>query len=161
MELSDLEKGYIAGFLDGEGCISIYHSKWQPSGWMQITFSNTNRETLEWIQKRTKGRIQIIHKAKGNYKAAYNLMLFARQAQELLKQLLPHLQSKHLQAEIAIQWQNTKTYAHKKERTITLVNGRFTLIPKHILQQRQQLEHQIHTLNHRGTTPYKPSIIVI
>jgi len=158
MGLTEAEKGYIAGFLDGEGCITIVHSKSNPSGWLQVSFTNTNKSVLDWIQKRTQGKVYLLHKGKGNQKPSYILHTWALQAKNLLKQLLPHLQIKREVAELALQWQNTKTYGQQKQRTLTLHKGTFTTIPPHILKQRQHLETQIHTLNHRGTKPQQTFI---
>ena len=48
--LLDIEKGYIAGLLDGEGCIAILKNN--NTYTQRVNISNTNKETLDWIQNR-------------------------------------------------------------------------------------------------------------
>jgi hypothetical protein len=62
LNLSDFDLGYIAGFFDGEGCISITRSK-RKSGNINynqyISIANTDLETLKWVTKTTNlGRVR-------------------------------------------------------------------------------------------------------
>jgi hypothetical protein len=47
-ELTAAEKGYIGGFLDGEGCIT-YCTSPQGNVYARVCFYNTNKEIIDWI----------------------------------------------------------------------------------------------------------------
>ena len=49
INISDFDRGYIAGMLDGEGCIYYHENK--TTFQVVITITNTNRVCLEYIQK--------------------------------------------------------------------------------------------------------------
>jgi len=51
-KLTELEKCYIAGLFDGEGC--IYHN---PNKMWMICIANTNRKVMDWLYKKIGGGI--------------------------------------------------------------------------------------------------------
>lgn len=106
-KLNEIEIGYIAGFVDGEGCVGIHKRKHKNkfgqwigySGILQI--SNTNKEVMEWLKKKCGVSSEIYYKhPKGNRKAAYGISFNKSESYSLLKIILSHLIVKKQQAEI-------------------------------------------------------------
>jgi len=65
--LNDIERGYIAGFIDGEGCIAIT-KRMARSGRnysyrveVIVAQANRGRAVLDWLQARIGGRIHETH----------------------------------------------------------------------------------------------------
>ena len=55
-----IELAYIAGFVDGEGCIGIYKRNysnkpnWAPRYYTQVFIVNTDKNILKWVIEREK-----------------------------------------------------------------------------------------------------------
>ena len=77
MNLTDIDKAYIAGFFDGEGCVGYYNaSKINSSrpGYfhVSVSVSNTDPRVIFWIQQVTGlGKSKIIHFRDGKRRIAY------------------------------------------------------------------------------------------
>ena len=91
--MTETEKSYIAGIIDGEGSIMLikYHSNEFPSPCVSI--ASTTMELLEWVKK-TVGAGVIIHKK--NYKPeihkeCYSYILKFDAAINLMKDIYPYL----------------------------------------------------------------------
>jgi hypothetical protein len=111
--LTDGEKGYVAGFLDGEGCIGIgkrsVPTKHRPFRWVAFSsLCNTNRVALDYIQQLLK-RISRSH---CNVKASkpsemrkhtlYTLTMSSMTLKPLLLEIKDHLIIKRRQAELLL-----------------------------------------------------------
>lgn len=108
--LSDAEKGYIAGILDGEGSIGLYvYIDGNKKANLQIT--NTYKPVLEWIlDKMNCGSIHAISKKHTGFpsrKQCYNWTLSSQpHIREVLKALSPFLQIKKEKATTLIDFIN-------------------------------------------------------
>jgi intein-encoded DNA endonuclease-like protein len=49
LNLTDFQKGYIAGFIDGEGCITI--STFSNYSFLHLYLTNNNKQVLEKIRE--------------------------------------------------------------------------------------------------------------
>lgn len=92
------DMAYLAGFLDGEGCISAHFNGGSPYAFVRIT--NTDRSSLEWIEKTFCGWIQekSMNNCPPNWKISYVWNCDAKSLIPLLKMLVPHLKLKRPQA---------------------------------------------------------------
>jgi len=104
---------YLAGFFDGEGCITIQHrrngkGKFYHQLWVSVV--NTNRYSLEVFRFTFGGRIysQPRPQSKPHWKASWVWQISDRHACECLKSLLPYLLQKQPQAQVAIEFQESK-----------------------------------------------------
>lgn len=127
MNISNLNKAYIAGFIDGEGCISITKRKDKEykngySFYSNIRITNTNLEILEWIKN--------ILDCGGHLKACI-----------IAKELLPFLIVKKKQAEILLDFQKLKEENKQKG-----IDG----VPPERWKKQVILCEQIQKLNQRG-----------
>lgn len=107
------ESAYVAGFVDGEGCISIvkrkpYRSCKSTTYALSFMITNTNLNVLKYIQSLL-GVGTIIKKDTTKYpkwKSCYNYQVCSEQALEVLKVIEPHLVLKKEQAQLAIKYQS-------------------------------------------------------
>lgn len=101
---------YMAGIMDGEGCVCIckgrdsvcrrgYHI------YLEVTVGNTNEWLIQWLKLQFGGTA---HKTLGkrNQRDWWTWSVSANKSVEFLKSLLPYLQIKRPQAELAIQFQS-------------------------------------------------------
>ena len=101
MKKTDL--AYTAGIIDGEGC--IYISKQSNDEWL-----------CQWLKFTWGGSIYRIEPKKERWSIAWDWTIQTNQAYIFLKTILPYLQLKRQQAEIAIKFQEKKKrYTYKTE----------------------------------------------
>ena len=96
--MTKAERGYLAGIIDGEGCIGIQKSK---SGiQLKVGIFNTERSLLEWIQRRFGGTICDRLHQDGN-KVEYNYTFYGHRALDMLRTVYPYLVVKRKNAQLA------------------------------------------------------------
>ena len=115
-DLTIAECAYLAGLVDGEGCINFYRTKSKScsKGYTfvaRLAISNSDVETLIELRERL-GMGNVIKKPKqlGNRKDGYNLCLHARAVRQLLPLILPYLRIKKKQAEIVLGFLNRQRW---------------------------------------------------
>ncbi len=143
--ITEVDKAYIAGLLDGEGNIHISHCGSNKRGSMYAVVSNTNREVLEWCKERYTGSIRTQKKKENTQKTLFQWQTTSRKALHLLQDILPYLHIKREQATTAIEFQKT------------LSSNNFSIVPHHIRLKRLQLETKLRLLNYRGPTKNVPT----
>jgi len=117
--MTDTEKAYIAGIIDGEGSIMLtkFHNNQYPAPCISI--SSTTIELLQWIKEKTKvGTIKSKKNYnKDNHKDSYTYTVKYNDAIELLKQIQPYLiiETKKKRAELIL----------SKYKKVTPRNGRY------------------------------------
>ena len=97
---TDVEAAYIAGFTDGEGCLSADHKWHEP----QITWVNTDQAVLSHIAGLIGVGARIAARKKNpRWKQVYSLSVTAMPTVEaVLRQLLPYLITKRRQADLLL-----------------------------------------------------------
>jgi LAGLIDADG endonuclease len=112
--LNKLDAAYLAGLIDGEGCIFINKSTVQRKNCGKrgftyhsgIAVAMTSYEILHWA-KRITGVGQIrTYKAKKRHKQAWRWSVWSNEATALLKNVIPFLKLKHSQAKNQIKFQS-------------------------------------------------------
>ena len=93
---------YLAGFFDGEGCITISRIR-DKSGSLILMISNTNKTIIKLIAKWFKGDIMYI-KQKDNRKEAWTFKAYSQDAEIFLKAIYPYLLIKKEQAHIGLEY---------------------------------------------------------
>ena len=124
LSLTEPQKAYIAGLLDGEGTITLvkHGSKIYP----EVSITNTKKEVIEWLRSVTQvGVITIENKSrsKRNWNTCYKFrVLSLPEASAILKAVLPYLIIKKKQAELVLKFiEELKTHiATEKRRNYSL-----------------------------------------
>jgi len=114
LNLSDIEKGYIAGLIDGEGSITFKnHGKFVGSPHIIIT--NTNKEVIEWLIKKIPHTKLDCRKETIYWKKTYHAKITHRETiSALLKDLEHILIIKQQQAKIILNYlENHRKYGRK------------------------------------------------
>jgi len=137
----DVEIAYIAGLIDGEGCIRMqkqYDRKdWSPKYTPSINFTNTNRESVELISEFFGGTKIFEHYSgddgfNGN-KVCYRTQISGKNlVMNILKKLIPYLRIKKREAELIVEYVENFIPARGVGRNVK--NGKFTggrkILPK-------------------------------
>lgn len=112
----------MAGFIDGEGSILICRQSWKTKTikrgnfYPRIAVFNTNKEILEYIKNTLNcGNVKISTKTHGNYKIVYRWEIGkGEDIKRTLEFIKPHLKVKVKQAEILINFLETKDLSQKE-----------------------------------------------
>ena len=143
--LTEVEKAYLAGIVDGEGTVTLtrHHKNRTPSP--QVSVSNNDLELLEYIRDITNcGQIRAKKKSKPHHHQSWHWQVNSvSDILRILEQLYPFLRVKKLQAGLILK--------HYKE--VTPRNGRYSL---ELLERKRRLVETVQGLN-RGKS--KSSII--
>jgi hypothetical protein len=93
------DKAYLAGLIDGEGCIKLYPQMNPPC---QITIANNNKKVLDWVKDKLDCGNVYIHKLppERKHKTQYQWRVASReQIKKILKAIKPYLIIKDDQAD--------------------------------------------------------------
>ncbi len=110
---------YLAGFFDGEGCISIYSMKYsvregsKKGCVLQCSVGNCDPRPLQKFVELFGGSV-VLKKAIKNYRPFYNWKVSTQKALAFLLQIKEHLIIKQDEAEIGILHQNRKRVGVRK-----------------------------------------------
>lgn len=129
-----LNLSYIAGFFDGEGCISLSLSG------LRLIITNTDRSILEDIKFYFNGRGQITSKMRTvkdrATKPCWQLIYWNKQAEKVLIILAPFLRQKEEQARLALQFQKTYMNRNKGKKMTEEVLGKRKMLINEIKEVR-------------------------
>ena len=111
MKIKEVTKAYIAGFIDGEGCISITKSKRRQSSSycyaLNVIISNTNWGVLRYIQKYYGGTIVQLE-TRPMWIDRYALRVGTHSSHKLLKDLRKYFIVKNQQVGVALEFMKIK-----------------------------------------------------
>ncbi len=107
-----LALAYVAGIVDGEGCICITTGKRVDhkrgyTTYLKVDVSNTNEWLIRWLKLSYGGYIGK-RRAKALWKISWRWEIHHQKAADFLELILPYLQIKRPQAELAIFFQRAK-----------------------------------------------------
>jgi hypothetical protein len=114
VKLDPMLLAWMAGFLDGEGCVtisskagSIRHKKKTP--WLSpyVTVSNRNRGVLELFKACFGGYIVSMQRKKTHHSPCWAYMACNTKATEMLKALRPYLRVKAMHADTVLRFSET------------------------------------------------------
>lgn len=131
-QITETEKAYLAGIIDGEGSIIISKLKpnkkkgeINPRYQLFLKVSNTDRRLLEWISKRCLVNIHLHERKKSNQRKCYTIHLPVVVALELLECIYSYIIIKKEQVDLAVRFR--KSFENCGHNTI----------PDNILQERE------------------------
>jgi hypothetical protein len=141
MKSKKLSLEYIAGFVDGEGCISIHENRaWlaesangRPRIVMQVAIANCNRAVLVQIQRQHGGSICKQTRTNPHARQGYALKLSEQSACRFLEKILPFLCIKRKQAKLMLQ------LGKRKAKDVTYLSVHESVIRRRIAERCQAL----------------------
>lgn len=127
VKIREMELAYMAGIIDGEGCITINHARnWECltgyTNMLQVKVAMTNYKVPYWLLDKCGGSLREHQPI--NHKLVFIWTIGSRQAANLLNQLLPYLKITKEQAEVAIKFQESMVIGGYKS-TAYLENQEF------------------------------------
>lgn len=132
--LSDIDKAYLAGFIDGEGCICFLkqtrknRERYTPC----ITIVNTNKEIIEWINGKIPYFNLHVSTRPKNHKDMYIIETRKQMPiKYILQMMIPYLKVKKEQAELMLEY----------------INNRLSGV---YVSRNRKIYHQLKELNRRG-----------
>jgi len=143
--LTDTQLSYLAGLLDGEGCLMIANtrgaSRYIPELNITMTHERTIRTVADWLEV----PVKLVKRSnpKPHWKQQYALRMSGKRVAALCKLLLPYLITKHGQAELVIAF--AKTYIKQ--------GGPSVRVPAAVFAKRKRLQGRVHRLNRPNLHP--------
>lgn len=151
--VTETELAYLAGIIDGEGCISINHAgEWKTNKSFQckVRLANSNLDLINWVMQTLeklgiKGYIAHSRRCENNpkWKRVYDLgILNQTKCHTVLSAIRPYLVSKRAQADLVLEWIDSRWNRKKPEG--------FRYIP--YSKRELEIVQQLKVLNQRGTS---------
>lgn len=151
-----IKLAYLAGIVDGEGCLCIYrvnpakYNRYQnPCFRSVLNISNTRKELFDWIEEyfgnlnhSKKHRRSIFKKNSTHERWIYEWVIQGHRLVDICTQLLPYLVLKKRQAELIIEFR--KTFELQKGF------GAHTPLAPDIIALREDIRIEISRLNAKG-----------
>ena len=143
MKTTDL--AYVAGIVDGEGCIMLYlnKSKKYTSYRIKVSVSNTQEWICQWLKLAFGGCVSCEYYKSPTRKPLWQWIVVSNKALDFLKLIHPYLRLKKPQAEIAIKFQEARRGHHATEGERAIAEAEMIIM---------------HSLNKRGRLTTEPLI---
>jgi len=160
MILTEIEKAYIAGFFDGEGCVHISKKLRKKQGKnycysLKSVISNTKLEPLKYIKNIFGGSVSIQYR-KNNHKDNYFLQLNIKSTINLLENIYPYLRIKKEQANVAFNLIEIKKNYSPLRKGKRLSNGYDGFVidslysDKEYIELQENCKQEMNRLNKKG-----------
>ena len=162
-KVSKITAAYIAGFVDGEGCICIYKRKrrYKNQGFENYTCSikiaNTDKRIMDWFKNSFGGNLYKRVYDSTNQKNAYCWELVADIGMQFVQKIVPYLKVKRKQAELLLEFRKTFNGGSYDYLEVKLANGGHGIrkaVKKEVVERRENIYQQLRHLNHRGKKSY-------
>ena len=109
--MTETDKAYIAGFIDGEGSIGLrkcHTNRGYFDTIIRLRITNTNRDVLEWIKAKTGiGSVRQWARCSDKHKARFEWYCAGKKALIVLREVHPYLLIKKINADICFQYEKT------------------------------------------------------
>ncbi len=142
--LSEKDRGWFGGILDGEGCISIIRAtrrngfQWYPG----IGVANTNPLPIEWAKECFGGNTALRPRQNPRHKDAHVWQVSNARAAAVLRYLRDCIHMKAAQADLAISFQE-----HLDSRA-------YRIVPADVIAYRNEQFARMHELNRKGARQF-------
>ena len=135
------ELAYLAGIIDGEGCISLSTGKTSRRirHSTQVFIGNTDERLIHWLHQRFGGSIGVRQRQNASHKPLWYWLVSGAAIEPILRATLPYLRLKHAQACLVLEYRSTIAPIGSNQPT-----------PVEVVSQREQLKSNLSVLNHRG-----------
>lgn len=106
---------YMAGFFDGEGCITLYKTRGIYS--LHVDICQCNEHIIKWFQFCFGGTIHTRYENHHKFKKQWRWHTSGGNAMGFLKTIIPYLVLKKAEAELAIKFQSRRANKIKFRRS--------------------------------------------
>ena len=142
---------YVAGLIDGEGCIHIEKSRAgtaSPSYRARVTVGMTApaKHLLDELSSQWGGSVRPLRAATTRWAAAFQWYTWGVSAVQMLEYLLPYLRLKRDQAEVALEVERIRDALSRR------ANGNAIWTPE-AREACEALKQRMHQLNRKGPAP--------
>lgn len=138
--ISEAELGYIAGYIDADGSISVHSSSYHHRNYsIHVQIVSVKLESLLWIQERFPGKITSSTPKPKHHKVQHNLQYWGHNCKPILVAVKPFLVLKKLQAGVALEFIETLNPNDNK--------GAIKKLSEEILEVREFLMDEMKILN--------------
>lgn len=108
--VSETEKAYIAGLLDGEGCISVIRADQtkrsrhkSPSYRLVVSIYNTNKVMMDWLEQRVNGCRYHNRQKSERHKICHIINIESQSAERFLIEMQPYIIAKSKQLQLGLE----------------------------------------------------------
>lgn len=134
---------YLAGLVDGEGCIHLGVTKGTYRGRVTIGMTEVALPLLKSLQAQWRGGIYCSRQATDKWSAAWVWSVQGEPARELLMAIEPHLLLKKRQAQLALEVEQIRSRLPRRP------NGSGAWTPEARMAC-ERIKERLHTLNAKG-----------
>jgi hypothetical protein len=107
--LTEAEKGYIAGILDGEGNVGVLHAHGPQWISARVQITNTDERLIKWLQEKLGGVTRVTNRQTSKQKTAYALIIEdMRDVKYFLNTIKSYLIVKKEQAELLLKFVDSR-----------------------------------------------------
>jgi len=156
-EISSELSAYVAGIIDGEGCISINRARFKQKPWLSdrytavLSVGNTSRKMIDVLLNAFGGTV-VLRRATAKHKACYVWSVRGPKARAVLDAVGGHLRVKNAQSELLIEFVRD----FRSFRGGPYKRGHAPRIAPDELDRRKRIWLAIKALNRPGPTPILP-----
>ena len=147
VEASPTELAYLAGFIDGEGTVTVTHARQRLAHCVSpvLVVCNTYLPVMEHLRGRFGGTISKREVKKAHHRHVYILYWSSRRAVQLMEAVLPYLIIKRRHAELVIELSKLRfEYRQRPD------GKRVRMVPDETLAAREPLVAELIQINRRG-----------
>lgn len=140
MEWTVSQLAYLAGIIDGEGCVNIYSGGTRGRRDINVRFYvvSTDYVLIEWLLTNFSGLSYTITTREG-WKTKYQWVVERKLFDEISQAILPYLVIKKPQVELALKFRSSYKIRYRK-------------LPDDVVKFREDCFHQMRLLNNRNST---------
>lgn len=100
--MTKCELYYLAGIIDGEGCVTINYNRKRNTYSLRFTVSSTDRILVDWLKEKLGGNYYLRKKQEKWHREKYEWIMHAYQPQrQIVKELINKVIIKRKQLELA------------------------------------------------------------
>lgn len=157
--MREVDRAYIAGLVDGEGCITLQHQAKRRFMILRVSITNVNREVLEFVRAIYGGSVSSRNprSRKSHWRDIYQYLVVQVDAKRLLDDIRVYSIVKRGQIEVVSRyWKTVVLPRELKLRKVPVVrkdNGSLQMVSylrPEIVAEREACKQEIHRLNWRG-----------
>jgi len=149
LNVSDFQLGYLAGIVDGEGCITLVADRRRGNYRPLVYVCNMNEEVIKYVNAVLNpfGRLKVHDYRRGKKKPIHSVTINRyHDAYIVLSKLIPYLKGKRRQAELILEFINMRRFWRKE--IVRDEKGRIVATRSWQRTKREdEIYQEVHTLN--------------